>query len=172
MRLLFIFLFVITATKAFSADSSNVLSVDFTFFIQLGLFIFTILFLKKFLFQPLLNLKDDRDIETFVKIERAKNIEEQSGELDSEYKKRIVDFKSEMEKLSNEKISEAKKQAEKIIKEAEADSIASIKQARENLNSELIDSIKLMTIEDIKIKNDNVSMKIKELSRVIRSKIN
>ena len=77
-----------------------------------------------------------------------------------------------MEKLSNEKISEAKKQAEKIIKEAEADSIASIKQARENLNSELIDSIKLMTIEDIKIKNDNVSMKIKELSRVIRSKIN
>ena len=61
---------------------------------------------------------------------------------------------------------------DEIIKEAEADSIASIKQARENLNSELIDSIKLMTIEDIKIKNDNVSMKIKELSRVIRSKIN
>ena len=145
MRLLFITLFILTTSQAFSADSSNVLAVDITFFIQLGIFIFIILFLNKFLFQPLLNLKDDRDIETFVKIERAKNIEEDSDELSSEYK---------------------------IIKEAEKDSIEKIKEARENLNSEVLDSIKNLTIDDIKISNDDISIKIKELSKVIKSKIN
>ena len=110
MRLLFITLFILTTSQAFSADSSNVLAVDITFFVQLGIFIFIILFLNKFLFQPLLSLKDDRDIETFVKIERAKNIEEDSDELSSEYKKRISDFKLEMEQSSNEKISDAKKE--------------------------------------------------------------
>ena len=172
MRLLFITLFILTTSQAFSADSSNVLAVDITFFVQLGIFIFIILFLNKFLFQPLLNLKDDRDIETFVKIERAKNIEEDSDELSSEYKNRISDFKLEMEQSSNEKISDAKKQAEQIIKEAEKDSIEKIKEARENLNSEVVDSIKNLTIDDIKISNDDISIKIKELSKVIKSKIN
>ena len=76
---LFLFLF---SLKAFSADSSNVLQVDGTFFIQLSLFIFIILFLNKFLFQPLLNLKEDRDIETSVRIERAQSMREQSEDLD------------------------------------------------------------------------------------------
>ena len=77
-----------------------------------------------------------------------------------------------MEKSSNDKVSDAKKQAEQIIKEAEKDSIEKIKEARENLNSEVLDSIKNLTIDDIKISNDDISIKIKELSKVIKSKIN
>ena len=88
MRFFPLFLFLLSL-EAFSADSSNVLQVDGTFFIQLSLFIFIILFLNKFLFQPLLNLKEDRDIETSVRIERAESMREHSKDLDSEYKKRL-----------------------------------------------------------------------------------
>ncbi|MBT89045.1 MAG: hypothetical protein CMN79_00945 [Spirochaetales bacterium] len=166
---LFLFLF---SLKAFSADSSNVLQVDGTFFIQLSLFIFIILFLNKFLFQPLLNLKEDRDIETSVRIERAQSMREQSEDLDSEYKKRLLEFKLEVEQSSNEQINEARRQADMIIKEAKDQSIHTINEARKNLNSELISSVKNMSINEIRASNDDISLRIKEISNLIRSKVN
>ena len=166
---LFLFLF---SLKAFSADSSNVLQVDGTFFVQLSLFIFIILFLNKFLFQPLLNLKEDRDIETSVRIERAQSMREQSEDLDSEYKKRLLEFKLEVEQSSNEQINEARRQADMIIKEAKDQSIHTINEARKNLNSELISSVKNMSINEIKASNDDISLRIKEISNLIRSKVN
>ena len=105
MRLFPVFL-LLFSSKAFSADTSNVLMVDGTFFIELSIFIFIILFLNKFMFQPLLNLKEDRDIETSVRIERAKSMREQSLDLALEYKKRLSEFRLEIEKSSNEKINE------------------------------------------------------------------
>ena len=96
MNSFFIFLVLFTF-DAVAADSSNVLSVDSTFFIELGIFIFIILFLNKFLFQPLLDLKENRDVETSVRIERAKSMDEQAIEIEKDYKKRISDFKIEIE---------------------------------------------------------------------------
>jgi len=170
MRLFPVFL-LLFSFEAFSADSSNVLQVDSTFFIELAIFIFVILFLNKFLFQPLLNLKEDRDIETSVRIERAKSMREQSLNLESEYKKRLSEFRLEIEKSSNEKISEAKKQADKIIKEAKNQSINVIGQARNNLNYDLINSIQNMGINEIKRDSDEISLQIKRLSNIIKSKV-
>ena len=171
MRLFPVFL-LLFSFKAFSADSSNVLQVDGTFFIELLIFIFVILFLNKFLFQPLLNLKEDRDIETSVRIERAKSMREQSIDLESEYEKRLSEFRSELEKSSNEKISEAMKEADKIIKEAKEQSINAINQARDNLNYDLINSVRNMNINEIRTNNDEISLQIKRLSSIIKTKVN
>ena len=171
MRLFPVFL-LLFGSKAFSADTSNVLMVDGTFFIELSIFIFIILFLNKFMFQPLLNLKEDRDIETSVRIERAKSMREQSLDLALEYKKRLSEFRLEIEKSSNEKINEAKKQADKIIKEAKDQSISAIDQARKNLNYELISSVKNMSIDEIKVSDDEISLQIRELSNIIKNKVN
>ncbi|HIC76393.1 MAG TPA: hypothetical protein EYO89_00825 [Candidatus Dadabacteria bacterium] len=171
MRLFPVFL-LLFSSKAFSADTSNVLMVDGTFFIELSIFIFIILFLNKFMFQPLLNLKEDRDIETSVRIERAKSMREQSLDLALEYKKRLSEFRLEIEKSSNEKINEAKKQADKIIKEAKDQSISAIDQARKNLNYELISSVKNMSIDEIKVSDDEISLQIRELSNIIKNKVN
>ena len=132
MNSFFIFLVLFTFDAA-AADSSNVLSVDSTFFIELGIFIFIILFLNKFLFQPLLDLKENRDVETSVRIERAKSMDEQAIEIEKDYKKRISDFKIEIENSSNDKIAEAKKQAEDLIKKAKDQSLMEIENARKNL---------------------------------------
>jgi len=63
---------------------------------------------------------------------------EQSKDLDSEYKKRLLEFKLEVEQSSNQQINEARKQADIIIKEAKDASMDTINEARKNLDSELI----------------------------------
>ena len=166
--ILFLYLFSVSAN---AADSSNVLSVDRTFFIELGIFIFVILFLNKFLFQPLLDLKDNRDVETSVRIERAKSMDEQSVEIEAEYKKRISDFKAEIESSSNEKIVEAKKQAEDLIKRAKEESLIEIENARKSLDSELYLRIANISIDDVKRGENEVTLKIKELVAEIKGKI-
>ena len=170
MNSFFIFLVLFTFDAA-AADSSNVLSVDSTFFIDLGIFIFIILFLNKFLFQPLLDLKENRDVETSVRIERAKSMDEQAIEIEKDYKKRISDFKIEIENSSNDKIAEAKKQAEDLIKKAKDQSLMEIENARKNLNSELYLKIADISIDDIGKENSEVAKKIKELVSEIKGKL-
>ena len=170
MNSFFIFLVLFTFDAA-AADSSNVLSVDSTFFIELGIFIFIILFLNKFLFQPLLDLKENRDVETSVRIERAKSMDEQAIEIEKDYKKRISDFKVEIENSSNDKIAEAKKQAEDLIKKAKDQSLMEIENARKNLNSELYLKIADISIDDIGKENSEVAKKIKELVSEIKGKL-
>ena len=166
----FIFLVLFTFDAA-AADSSNVLSVDSTFFIELGIFIFIILFLNKFLFQPLLDLKENRDVETSVRIERAKSMDEQAIEIEKDYKKRISDFKIEIENSSNDKIAEAKKQAEDLIKKAKDQSLMEIENARKNLNSELYLKIADISVDDIGKEDSEVAKKIKELVSEIKGKL-
>ena len=170
MNRFFIFLVLFTFDAA-AADSSNVLSVDGTFFIELGIFIFIILFLNKFLFQPLLDLKENRDVETSVRIERAKSMDEQAIEIEKDYKKRISDFKIEIENSSNDKIAEAKKQAEDLIKKAKDQSLMEIENARKNLNSELYLKIADISIDDIGKEDSEVAKKIKELVSEIKGKL-
>lgn len=170
MNSFFIFLVLLTFDAA-AADSSNVLSVDSTFFIELGIFIFIILFLNKFLFQPLLDLKENRDVETSVRIERAKSMDEQAIEIEKDYKKRISDFKIEIENSSNDKITEAKKQAEDLIRKAKDQSLMEIENARKNLNSELYLKIADISIDDIGKEDSEVAKKIKELVSEIKGKL-
>ena len=170
MNSFFIFLVLLTFDAA-AADSSNVLSVDSTFFIELGIFIFIILFLNKFLFQPLLDLKENRDVETSVRIERAKSMDEQAIEIEKDYKKRISDFKIEIENSSNDKIAEAKKQAEDLIKKAKDQSLMEIENARKSLNSELYLKIADISIDDIGKEDSEVAKKIKELVSEIKGKL-
>ena len=73
-------------------------------------------------------------------------------EIEAEYKKRISDFKAEIESSSNEKIVEAKKQAEDLIKRAKEESLIEIENARKSLDSELYLRIANISIDDVNIK--------------------
>jgi F0F1-type ATP synthase membrane subunit b/b' len=118
-----------------------------------------------------LDLKENRDVETSVRIERAKSMDEQAIGIEEDYKKRISDFKSDIETSSNEKIVEAKRHAEELIRKAKEESLIEIENARKNLNSELYLKIQEVTIEDINNGNSEVSRKIKELVSEIKGKI-
>ena len=98
-------------------------------------------------------------------------MDEQAIGIEEDYKKRISDFKSDIETSSNEKIVEAKRHAEELIRKAKEESLIEIENARKNLNSELYLKIQEVTIEDINNGNSEVSRKIKELVSEIKGKI-
>ena len=110
-------------------------------------------------------------METSVRIERAKSMDEQAIEIEKDYKKRISDFKVEIENSSNDKITEAKKQAEDLIKKAKDQSLMEIENARKNLNSELYLKIADISIDDIGKEDSEVAKKIKELVSEIKGKL-
>ena len=61
------------------------------------IYISVLLLLNKFLFKPLLELKDDRDVESSVRLERADSMTEQAKELESQYLEKMNEYKIEIE---------------------------------------------------------------------------
>lgn len=98
-------------------------------------------------------------------------MDEQAIEIEEDYKRRISDFKNEIEVSSNEKIVEAKKQAEDLIKKAKEESLSEIENARKKLDSEMYLKIADLSIDDINNGNDELTKKIKELVREIKGKV-
>ena len=98
-------------------------------------------------------------------------MDEQAIEIEKDYKKRILDFKIEIENSSNDKIAEAKKQAEDLIKKAKDQSLMEIENARKNLNSELYLKIADISVDDIDKEDSEVVKKIKELVSEIKGKL-
>ena len=173
MKINFFIFFLIFSNFLNAADSSNVLSVDKTFFFELIIYISVLLLLNKFLFQPLLELKEDRDVESSVRLERADSMYEQAKELEDEYEKKINEFKSEIDKTSTDKINNAKLSAEDLIKEAKNKSLLKIEESKKDLSfAQTLNKIKALSIDEVKSGNDDISQKIKEVSSIIRERIN
>ena len=169
-----VFLFlIILPNYLIAADSSNVLSVDRTFFFELIMYISALLILNKFLFQPLLQLKEDRDIESSVRLERADSMSEQAKNLEAQYIDKINEFKVDIDKTSFEKINNAKIAADELVKAAKNKSINEIEESKKDLsNAQILEKIKILSVSDIKDGNDEISLKIKEVSKIIKERIN
>ena len=168
MRSKFFLLFLIFSNFTNAADSSNVLSVDRTFFFELIIYISVLLLLNKFLFKPLLELKDDRDVESSVRLERADSMTEQAKDLESQYLEKM----NEIDRTSVEKISNAKISAEDLIKEAKNKSILKIEESRKDLSSaKILNKIKELSVDEIKSGSDDISRKIREVSLIIKERM-
>ena len=171
MRTKVFLFFLIFSNFSNAADSSNVLSVDRTFFFELIIYISVLLLLNKFLFKPLLELKDDRDVESSVRLERADSMKEQAKELESQYEEKMNEYRIEIDKTSIEKISNAKISAEDLIKEAKNQSIFKIEESRKDLTSaKILNKIKELSVDEIKSGNDDISKKIREVSLIIKDR--
>ncbi|NSW73697.1 hypothetical protein CL660_002710 [bacterium] len=172
MRTKVFLFFLIFSNFSNAADSSNVLSVDRTFFFELIIYISVLLLLNKFLFKPLLELKDDRDVESSVRLERADSMSEQAKELESQYVEKMNQYRIEIDKTSIEKISNAKISAEDLIKEAKNQSLLKIEESRKDLTSaKTLNKIKELSVDDIKSGNDDISKKIREVSSIIKDRM-
>ena len=172
MRIKVFLFFLIFSNFSNAADSSNVLSVDRTFFFELIIYISVLLLLNKFLFKPLLELKDDRDVESSVRLERADSMSEQAKELESQYVEKMNQYRIEIDKTSIEKISNAKISAEDLIKEAKNQSLLKIEESRKDLTSaKTLNKIKELSVDDIKSGNDDISKKIREVSSIIKDRM-
>lgn len=170
-KLIFIFYILITNISK-AADTSNMLSVDKSYFIELAIYLGIILFLNKFLFQPLLTLKENRDIESSVRLERADSMKDQAKKLEDEYKQKISEVRFDIEKSAVDRINKAKSEADEAVKNAKNISLDKIEESRNNLeSSKILTKIENLTDKDISEGNDDVSIQIREIAEAIKVKV-
>jgi len=170
-KLIFIFYILITNISK-AADTSNMLSVDKSYFIELAIYLGIILFLNKFLFQPLLTLKENRDIESSVRLERADSMKDQAKKLEDEYKQKISEVRFDIEKSAVERINKAKSDADEAVKNAKNISLDKIEESRNNLeSSKILTKIENLTDKDVSEGNDDVSIQIREIAEAIKVKV-
>ncbi len=170
-KLIFIFYILITNISK-AADTSNMLSVDKSYFIELALYLGIILFLNKFLFQPLLTLKENRDIESSVRLERADSMKDQAKKLEDEYKQKISEVRFDIEKSAVDRINKAKSDADEAVKNAKNISLDKIEESRNNLeSSKILTKIENLTDKDVSEGNDDVSIQIREIAEAIKVKV-
>lgn len=170
-KLIFIFYILITNISK-AADTSNMLSVDKSYFIELAIYLGIILFLNKFLFQPLLTLKENRDIESSVRLERADSMKDQAKKLEDEYKQKISEVRFDIEKSAVDRINKAKSDADEAVKNAKNISLDKIEESRNNLeSSKILTKIENLTDKDISEGNDDVSIQIREIAEAIKVKV-
>jgi len=170
-KLIFIFYILITNISK-AADTSNMLSVDKSYFIELAIYLGIILFLNKFLFQPLLTLKENRDIESSVRLERADSMKDQAKKLEDEYKQKISEVRFDIEKSAVDRINKAKFDADEAVKNAKNISLDKIEESRNNLeSSKILTKIENLTDKDVSEGNDDVSIQIREIAEAIKVKV-
>lgn len=170
-KLIFIFYILITNISK-AADTSNMLSVDKSYFIELAIYLGIILFLNKFLFQPLLTLKENRDIESSVRLERADSMKDQAKKLEDEYKQKISEVRFDIEKSAVDRINKAKSDADEAVKNAKNISLDKIEESRNNLeSSKILAKIENLTDKDVSEGNDDVSIQIREIAEAIKVKV-
>ena len=170
-KLIFIFYILITNISK-AADTSNMLSVDKSYFIELAIYLGIILFLNKFLFQPLLTLKENRDIESSVRLERADSMKDQAKKLEDEYKQKISEVRFDIEKSALDRINKAKSDADEAVKNAKNISLHKIEESRNNLqSSKILTKIENLTDKDVSEGNDDVSIQIREIAEAIKVKV-
>ena len=170
-KLIFIFYILITNISK-AADTSNMLSVDKSYFIELAIYLGIILFLNKFLFQPLLTLKENRDIESSVRLERADSMKDQAKKLEDEYKQKISEVRFDIEKSALDRINKAKSDADEAVKNAKNISLDKIEESRNNLeSSKILAKIENLTDKDVSEGNDDVSIQIREIAEAIKVKV-
>ena len=170
-KLIFIFYILITNISK-AADTSNMLSVDKSYFIELAIYLGIILFLNKFLFQPLLTLKENRDIESSVRLERADSMKDQAKKLEDEYKQKISEVRFDIEKSALDRINKAKSDADEAVKNAKNISLDKIEESRNNLeSSKILAKIENLTDKEVSEGNDDVSIQIREIAEAIKVKV-
>ena len=155
---LYFSIFVIgIATNAYASD--DLLSINYTVFIQIAIFLLAIFILNKLVFKPFLNLVDRRDKLTRGAIEEAQALEARVEEIIAEYDVKL-----------NEARALAIEERNKIILEGQTVADSIIGKAREETGVILADAKTKLEADTQEIK-EKIKGDIDELAGDIASKV-
>jgi F-type H+-transporting ATPase subunit b len=131
------------------------LGFNWTFFIQFGLFIFTISFLALYVFKPYSEASKSREDQTKGSEDLATDLEKKSVELYTQYEKKARDVNSQIQDVyklarqqvavENEKIiTSARLEATKVIEENRnkiKENVATVKAALQNEIPQIVQAL-------------------------------
>ncbi len=134
-------------TSSAYAASGDLLSVNYTVFIQIVIFLIAIYILNKLVFKPFINLVDRRDMLTRGAIEEAHELEDKVKALIEEYDVKLNEARAFAVEERNKLIQEGQSVAQEIIGEARNETGALLDEAKVKLEADTKE------IKD-KLKND------------------
>ena len=106
------------------------LGINWTFFIQFGLFIFAITFLTLYVFGPYAKAVEDREQQTKGSQDQAIEIEKQTLELHSEYEVKAREVHGKIQDVYKQMRTEASQEYEKTVQIARKESEKYVDQVR------------------------------------------
>ena len=148
---LYLSMFVIVFSVNAHAASEDLLSVNYTVFIQLVIFLLAIYILNKLVFKPFINLVDRRDKLTRGAIEEAHELEEKVKAIIEEYDLKLSEARSlaidernkiiqEGQNVAGEIIGKAREETGVLMDEAKTKLEADTKEIKEKIKGD-IDSL-------------------------------
>ncbi len=147
-QFVFYSLALVMITSTAHAASEDMLSVNYTVFIQIAIFLIAIFILNKLVFKPFLNLVDRRDMLTRGAIEEAHELEEKVKVIIEEYDLKLDEARAlaaqersklvlEGQKVAGEIIGKAREEAGVFLEEAKAKLEADTKEIKEKIKGDI-----------------------------------
>ena len=133
--ILCIWLLSLITSSAYAA-SDDLLSVNYTLFIQIAIFLIAIYILNKLVFKPFLGLVDRRDKLTRGALEEAHELEEKVKAIIEEYDSKLSEARTLAVEERNKLIQEGQNVAQEIIGEARNEASALLDEAKVKLEAD------------------------------------
>ncbi|MEM7008840.1 MAG: ATP synthase F0 subunit B [Thermodesulfobacteriota bacterium] len=128
-------LLAVLTTTSYAA-SGDLLSVNYTVFIQIIIFLAAIFILNKLVFKPFISLVDRRDKLTRGAIEEAHELEEKVKAIMEDYDAKLSEARSLAIEERNKLIAEGQNVAQEILGEARNETGALLDEAKVKLEAE------------------------------------
>ena len=122
--------------------------------IMAGIFFITLIFLKMWLFEPLVKFMDEREAKLKEQMEMISKNSEDTKEIEEEIKAVLQEARDEAKKIINEAKNKALKEAEEL----KAVKINEIEEAKEKLRAELAKEKEALLSELLKEKDSVKSL--------------
>ena len=116
------------------------LAINYSFFIQLGIFLALVFLLKKFLFDPLMNLWDERDQLIAGNKKKSEELSAQVDQLIVDYQGKIVSKKRLVQEETDKSRKLAAKDQEDTIAKIHTEANEMIAELREKIAGEFKDA--------------------------------
>lgn len=158
-QLIFCSLALVMITGTANAASGDLLSVNYTVFIQIVIFLIAIFILNKLVFKPFLNLVDRRDMLTRGAIEEAHELEDKVKAIIEEYDQKLSEARALAIEERNKLILEGQTVAADVLGKARQETGVLLEEAKAKLEA------------DTKEIKDNIKGDIDELAGDIASKV-
>ncbi|MCL4244053.1 MAG: ATP synthase F0 subunit B [Candidatus Dadabacteria bacterium] len=142
-----------------SAASGDLLSVNYTVFIEVVIFVAAIIILNALVFQPFLKLMDRRDRLTKGTMEEAKDLEARVKSIIEEYEARLADARAHAQEERTRIVREAQDAATGIVSKAREETSSLIEDAKKKLEAES-EAIKQKLSGDVELLAKDISSKI------------
>ena len=112
------------------------LGVDYTIWYQLGLFIFVLVFLGKFTFEPYLDAFNERATMTTGNQDEAQEIAAKTRELETVYQRQARGLNTDIKSVFDKRRLEAQKEHERIVVDAKDKAKGILDTARSQIQDE------------------------------------